>query len=163
MARILAVLILPVLFVIAGCAAPAPEPAHTTKAEPGVAPQSAVAAAQSVRPETPKAAEPGRPPLRTGGPLPPERVGERKPDPNLKPVEIDMRCRTNADCTVKNVGNCCGYYPACVNVDSPTDPAGVQAGCAKDGMASVCGWQEITSCSCVQGRCEGSSAGAAVQ
>jgi hypothetical protein len=98
-----------------------------------------------------------QPPMRTGGPLPPERVGSRKPDPNIEPVVIDASCRTDADCTVKNVGNCCGYYPACVNVNSPTDPQGVQARCAREGMASVCGFQEITACSCNQGHCEAES------
>lgn len=95
--------------------------------------------------------------MRTGGPLPPERVGSRKPDPNIEPIAIDASCRTDADCTVKNVGNCCGYYPACVNVNSPTDPQGVQARCAKEGMSSVCGFQEITACSCQQGHCEAES------
>lgn len=69
-------------------------------------------------------------------------------------VAIDRSCKTDADCTVKNVGNCCGYYPACVNVDSPTDPKGVQAECAKKGMMSVCGFPDISSCSCKQGQCE---------
>jgi hypothetical protein len=95
--------------------------------------------------------------MRTGGPLPPERAGSRKPDPNIEPVAIDASCRTDADCTVKNVGNCCGYYPSCVNVNSPTDPQGVQARCATEGMASVCGFQEITACSCKQGHCEAES------
>jgi len=91
-------------------------------------------------------------------PLPPERESDA-----AKRVEVDMSCKTDADCTVKNVGNCCGYYPACVNRNSPTDPAGVQANCAKQGMASVCGWAEISSCSCVQGRCAGNNTGAAAQ
>ncbi|WP_407060848.1 hypothetical protein [Agrilutibacter terrestris] len=73
-------------------------------------------------------------------------------------VEVDFSCKRDADCAVKNVGNCCGYYPACVNRDSPTDPQGVQAQCAKKGMMSVCGFQEISSCSCQAGRCEGHSA-----
>ena len=64
---------------------------------------------------------------------------------------------SSADCAVKNVGNCCGYYPACVNRNSPTDPQGVQAQCAKKGMMSVCGFQEIASCTCQAGRCEGQS------
>ena len=72
-------------------------------------------------------------------------------------VQIDRSCSTDAECTVKNVGNCCGYYPACVNVDSPTDPEGVKAQCGKSGMASVCGFPAITSCQCVAGRCEGGS------
>lgn len=70
------------------------------------------------------------------------------------PVRIDRSCRTDADCTVKNVGNCCGQFPACVNVDSPTDPAGVQAECARSGRMSVCGFRDIQGCQCVQGQCQ---------
>jgi hypothetical protein len=69
-------------------------------------------------------------------------------------VKIDSSCRTDADCTVKNVGNCCGLFPACVNVDSPTDPAGVRAECARSGRMSVCGFREIQGCQCVQGQCQ---------
>ena len=72
-------------------------------------------------------------------------------------VKIDRSCNTDAECTVKDVGNCCGYYPACVNVDSPTDPDAVRAQCAKTGMASVCGFPAITSCQCVAGQCQGNS------
>ena len=67
---------------------------------------------------------------------------------------VDRSCSTDADCTVKNVGNCCGYYPACVNVDSPTDPEGVRAKCAAEGRAGVCGFPEIAGCQCVQGTCQ---------
>ena len=42
--------------------------------------------------------------------------------PAATPVVVDSSCKVDADCTVKNVGNCCGYYPACVNVSSATDP-----------------------------------------
>ena len=73
------------------------------------------------------------------------------------PVQIDQSCRTDADCTVKNVGNCCGYYPACVNVNSPTDPAAVQAECARTGMSSVCGFPEISGCQCLSGTCKSQS------
>lgn len=73
------------------------------------------------------------------------------------PVQIDRSCRSDADCTVKDVGNCCGYYPACVNLDSPTDPAAVKAQCAKNGMASVCGFPAISSCQCVNNQCQGSN------
>lgn len=71
---------------------------------------------------------------------------------------VDSSCRTDADCTVKNVGNCCGYYPACVNVDSPTDPEGVKAACAESGMMSVCGFPAIEGCQCVEGSCKAQSA-----
>lgn len=75
------------------------------------------------------------------------------PAPQATVVVVDQSCRTDADCTVKDVGNCCGYYPACVNVNSPTDPKGVQASCQARGMMSVCGFREISGCSCVQGKC----------
>ncbi|MFD0739947.1 hypothetical protein ACFQZQ_11740 [Lysobacter koreensis] len=86
-------------------------------------------------------------------PLPAQRV----PESVARPGKVDSSCRSDADCTVKDVGNCCGYFPACVNVNSPTDPKGVQAQCAKSGMASVCGFQEISGCQCVQGQCQAGS------
>lgn len=66
---------------------------------------------------------------------------------------IDYSCRSDADCTIKDVGNCCGYYPACVNQDSPTFPDRVKAECAAEGRMAVCGYPEISGCSCVEGRC----------
>ncbi len=66
---------------------------------------------------------------------------------------VDYSCRTDADCAVKNVGNCCGYYPACVNVDSPTFPDQVKAECAASGKSGVCGFPSISACQCVAGRC----------
>lgn len=84
-------------------------------------------------------------PKPTGGNLPPREAGA---------VTVDYTCRTSADCAVKNVGNCCGAMPACVNKDSPTDPQGVQAQCAASGRMSVCGFAEVTACQCVSGRCE---------
>lgn len=83
--------------------------------------------------------------VRTGGPLPPRVLPE--------PVKLDRSCRSDADCTVKDVGNCCGKFPACVNRHSPADPAAVMAQCAKTGMMSACGYREISGCSCVDGSC----------
>ena len=67
--------------------------------------------------------------------------------------QIDTRCRSNADCAVKNVGNCCGAMPACVNRDSPTDPQAVQAQCQAKGMMGLCGFREISACKCDNGQC----------
>lgn len=117
-------------------------------------PQSAPTAPTQAAAVDPAAPSP-RPMPRTGGPLPPEQVG--RPG-----VQLDYRCRTDADCTVKDVGNCCGYYPQCLNKDSPTDPKAVQAECARTGMASVCGFAELGGCRCVRGRCEGIPAGEGV-
>lgn len=76
-------------------------------------------------------------------------------------IVVDDSCRSDADCVVKNVGNCCGYFPACVNVASPTDPEGVLARCQRDGLMSVCGFPVITGCQCVEGRCRAKDDGEA--
>ena len=89
-------------------------------------------------------------------PAPAEHVG------SANPMAPDRSCRTDADCAVKDVGNCCGRFPLCVNKDAKVDPAAVRAQCAKDGMASTCGFQEVGGCQCVQGRCENLPNGAPV-
>ncbi len=116
-------------------------PTASTPSQPAAAddPQGA-----ATRQDESAASQPDRK-MRTGGPLPPRRVPT--------PVEIDRSCNTAADCTVKDVGSCCGYQPACVNVHSPTDPAAVRAECARRGESSTCGVQEISACQCVQGLC----------
>ncbi|KAB7765216.1 hypothetical protein [Xanthomonas maliensis] len=73
--------------------------------------------------------------------------------PAATAVTVDTRCRTDADCTVKDIGNCCGAFPACVNVNSATDPQGVMARCQASGQMSVCGFQQISGCQCVAGKC----------
>ncbi len=118
------------LLLMAACAAPAPQSA-TSPAKPAPA---------ITQPATPA-------PSATDTP----RIGT--PKPASGEVVVDRSCRTDTDCTVKDVGNCCGYYPACVNVNSPTDPEGVKARCAKEGMMGVCGFPAIDSCSCVNGQC----------
>ena len=130
-----AALIAALLLTLAACAAPAPTNPENATTQP--APASSPAT-----PPTPALPEPAS-----------------QPEPAASgAVAINRSCKTDADCTVKNVGNCCGYYPACVNVDSPTDPKGVQAECAKKGMMSVCGFPDISSCSCKQGQCEAGAA-----
>jgi hypothetical protein len=127
--------------VLGACAAPSQQAGNND-----TAPQ-----AEASAPQTP-VVKPAKPP-RMSDPLPPQRVQGGT-------VVIDTTCRTDADCAVKDVGNCCGYYPACVNKDSPTDPEGVRAQCAKSGMASVCGFREISACSCNAGKCESADGGA---
>jgi len=69
------------------------------------------------------------------------------------PLAPDRSCRSDADCVVKDVGNCCGAMPACVNRASAADPAAVMAQCRAAGRMDVCGFTEIAGCSCVQGQC----------
>lgn len=78
----------------------------------------------------------------------------------LEPVAIamDLSCASDDDCVVKNVGNCCGQFNACVNRGSPADPSAVMAQCAKEGKMSICGAPVIAGCACVQGQCRGVAA-----
>lgn len=66
---------------------------------------------------------------------------------------LDYSCETDADCTVKDRHNCCGYYPACMNVSARPDHDLVEKLCQREGLASVCGFPDISSCQCVDGRC----------
>ncbi len=100
-------------------------------------------AAPSTTPAAIDEAAVSAPPM--SSPLPPRLAKET--------VAIDTTCKTSADCAVKNVGNCCGAMPACVNKDSPTDPAAVQAQCNAKGMMGVCGFKEISACQCDNGQC----------
>lgn len=75
------------------------------------------------------------------------------------PPDPDRSCQVDADCAVKNVGNCCGYFPACVNAQADTFPERVMAACEAQGLSSICGFQDITACACVEGRCEAAPGG----
>ncbi|HEY5972392.1 MAG TPA: hypothetical protein VIT22_10585 [Pseudoxanthomonas sp.] len=85
---------------------------------------------------------------------PPPMSTPTPPRVKPQPVAIDSSCKTSADCAIKDVGNCCGAMPACVNKDSPTDPAAVKAQCQAKGMMGICGFKEISGCRCVNGSCE---------
>lgn len=131
------VLPLLVMMLLGGCTAPASmgeqSGAANVAADPAPAPQAA----------------PAQPPVQAPSPL-----AERAPA--FDPMNPDRRCRTDADCAVKDVGNCCGTMPACVNANARVDPAAVKAQCARDDMASVCGFVEVRGCSCVEGLCQAS-------
>ena len=132
-----------------GCTAPSATP------EAPIAPDAPIAAGPaSAQPAPPAAPDPATPP--TVEPAP----GNLPLSGN--PASPDRTCSTDADCTVKDVGNCCGYFPMCVNKDAKTDPAAVRAQCEKDGMASICGFKEISGCQCVQGTCQDIASGGQV-
>ena len=131
---------------VGGCTAPAPSaqaPEATTAADSAPAPaQPAPAQPTPVEPAPAQPAQPAVPPVAS------DKAAAFDPAAPIR------SCRTDADCAIKDVGNCCGYFPMCVNKDAKTDPAAVRAACEKAGMASVCGFREIKGCQCVQGRCE---------
>jgi hypothetical protein len=92
------------------------------------------------------------------------QVGAGEPPPASAPASTDASasydfshpdrsCKVDADCAVKDVGNCCGKHPECVNKDAPTDPAKVKAQCAAEHRAGMCNVRAIGGCSCVQGKC----------
>ena len=140
-----------IALLLVGCTAPAPSPD---------APKTATEAAPTPAAPAP-VATPAPPPQRQ--PTPPVQAPEAT-DPKVAPDASapSRSCRTDSDCAVKNVGNCCGAFPMCVNKDAKTDPAAVQAQCAKAGVASVCGFQEVSGCQCVKGQCENLTSGAVV-
>jgi len=73
---------------------------------------------------------------------------------------LDASCAVDSDCEVKDVGNCCGRMPACVNRAAvPRSAAAVQRECERTGTSSICGFQELAGCRCEAGRCAGVPAG----
>jgi hypothetical protein len=66
---------------------------------------------------------------------------------------LDLSCKTAADCSIKDVGSCCGYQPRCVNKNAPTYPEQVKAKCAQEGRVSHCGMPTVTGCECLSGKC----------
>ena len=94
------------------------------------------------------------------------QAAQRPPQELLVRNGVNYACRTDTDCEVKDIGNCCGSYPACVNKDSPTFADQVKAQCASEGQMSVCGYEDVTGCSCIEGRCTnitGVASGASLQ
>lgn len=75
-------------------------------------------------------------------------------------ADAAVTCNSDADCTVKDVGSCCGYYPQCVNIAHQPDPAAVKAACASEGRSSICGFPDIAGCRCVDRRCTASETAA---
>ena len=63
-------------------------------------------------------------------------------------------CENDDDCAVKDVHNCCGYYPRCVNADHEPDIEAVKEECKEKRSFGVCGFPEITGCRCIENRCE---------
>lgn len=119
------------LLAIVGCSAPQPmtapaAPAMSTPALPSAPSKPAARAVASAPTSAPRSA----------------------PAPR-----IDASCRVASDCAIKDVGSCCGAQPACVNANSPTDPAAVQAACKASGKTSTCGYRQIASCRCESGTC----------
>jgi len=68
---------------------------------------------------------------------------------------IDYSCLEDSDCVIKDVHNCCGYYPKCVNKNAKTNPSLVRKLCSVQKEFSSCGFAFIERCACVNNRCIG--------
>lgn len=68
---------------------------------------------------------------------------------------INYSCNIDSDCEIKDVHNCCGAYPVCTNSNAKTDPGFVEKACEKEGISSICGFDSIDSCKCVNKKCQG--------
>jgi hypothetical protein len=131
--------------------------AHTASSDAPKAPATEPAVSQPAAP-APAAASPP-PEQDVQAPIAPRREtaeeqGLIESRTGLVASDPSRSCKADSDCAVKDVGNCCGYFPMCVNKDARTDPAAVRAQCEKDGMASICGFREVSGCQCVKGQCE---------
>jgi hypothetical protein len=92
-----------------------------------------------------------RPAPRMSTPMPPQVLPAEAS--STLAVTIDYACHIDSDCAIKDVGSCCGAKPECVNKDSPADPAGVRAQCAKEHRISSCAIRNLTQCGCEQHHC----------
>lgn len=72
---------------------------------------------------------------------------------------VSLRCEHDSDCVVRDIGNCCGTYLACVNTRAQVDPSAVQKECREKDMPGICGWPDISACSCVEGVCQAAGTG----
>ncbi|MFW5852543.1 MAG: hypothetical protein ACOCUR_00775 [Nanoarchaeota archaeon] len=68
---------------------------------------------------------------------------------------INYSCTSDSDCTIKDIHNCCGYFPSCVSRDSKTSPEKVKLLCELSERNAVCGFPSINSCVCNNGVCDG--------
>lgn len=70
-------------------------------------------------------------------------------------ASINYSCNIDSDCKIKDVSNCCGSYPECVNSNAVVDPSFVKKACEKERMAGVCGYPSIDACRCENKKCQG--------
>ncbi len=142
--------------ILAACARapePAPEASPTSDAStPAAAIARAPEATTPIADAPPAAAALSAEPAESSKPTEPNEHNE----PSTS-ASSELRCKTSADCAVKDVGSCCGYQPRCLSKDAQTFPEQVKAQCAKDGRAGICGFQDIASCECVAGQCAASA------
>lgn len=151
-----------VMLILVACAGPGDQ---TPKSDVAVStPAPATAATPEPTPATDQQAEPSETDGKGAGDMSPAPSEPAPTKPGNSPIadripadsgSLNASCKVDADCEIKDVGSCCGFYPRCLNKDSQTFPEKVKAQCGKEGRVSACGFPAITSCECVQGKCSG--------
>ena len=68
-------------------------------------------------------------------------------------ADLNRSCKVDADCEVKDVGNCCGYLPQCVNKAAAINKQLVSQLCKEQLIMGTCGVQLIESCKCEMSQC----------
>lgn len=68
-------------------------------------------------------------------------------------ADVNTYCNTVEDCEIKNVGNCCGQLPKCVNKNYIPDPDFVTEKCEDEDLFSGCGFMAFNKCLCVDNNC----------
>ena len=68
-------------------------------------------------------------------------------------ANIDTSCNTVNDCEIKNVGNCCGQLPKCVNKNYIPQPNFVSDKCEEEDLFSGCGFVAFNKCLCIDNNC----------
>ena len=68
---------------------------------------------------------------------------------------IDYSCTSDVECTIKDIRNCCGYYPKCVNINSIPNQKLVIDLCEISESMPICGFQTINHCVCINNICQG--------
>jgi hypothetical protein len=66
---------------------------------------------------------------------------------SVPPADSLYGCAQHSDCVIKDVRNCCGYYPRCANKDAQFEPPRCE------GVGSVCGFPVIDRCECRMSHC----------
>jgi hypothetical protein len=71
-----------------------------------------------------------------------------------KEIKDPYYCDAPSDCEIKDIHNCCGYYPRCVNKDYIPDIEAVKKKCIENDIVSICGYPEISECRCIENSCK---------
>lgn len=76
---------------------------------------------------------------------------------------IDRSCEKDGDCIVKDVHNCCGYYPQCVSKKAVVDADKVRELCKQEKSMSLCWVDEPSGCACIDRKCQEADTGSCNQ